>query len=206
MIINIIEIHINEKKIGFWILSAVIVIGTILAIALSENETIKVLASTLLGGAFSLVVWLLKIRHQDNMNYEITKIEAGIMCIDDYIESIKGEIFLVDPLEYKIIKSNNHDAYTQFMRQWQMFKRLSLDKRIDTKAMKVVYMNKKECTVEEFGALCEKDAENGYEEIAFEECKEIIEYNYFLVNRELALLRKKLCRYKIYIYCGSFRS
>ena len=34
--------------------------------------------------------------------------------------------------------------------------------------MKVVYMNKKECTVEEFGALCEKDAENGYEEIAFD--------------------------------------
>lgn len=41
-------------------------------------------------------------------------------------------------------------------------------------------MNKKECMLKEVGALCEKDAENGFEGIAFEECKEFIRHTYIV--------------------------
>ena len=81
------------------------------------------------------------------MNYEIAKIDAGIMLIDNYIERIEGE----------------------------------------------------------FLDLFETDAHNHFENIVMEECKDIIEYNYFLINRDLVALKKKLYRYKTYIYCGSFK-
>ena len=196
--------YVKAKKL-FWAISLVVAVGAGLIVFLSENEPIKVIASALMGGAFSLIVWLMTIEHQDNMNYEIAKIDAGIMLIDNYIERIEGEFLFFDPINYKIIKSDNRDTYTQFLRQCQLLQGLLHDEKIDTSEMKVVYMNKKECTLDEFLDLFETDAHNHFENIVMEECKDIIEYNYFLINRDLVALRKKLCRYKTYIYCGSFK-
>lgn len=194
----------KAKKL-FWAISLVIAVGAGLIVFLSENEPIKVIASALMGGAFSLIVWLMTIEHQDNMNYEIAKIDAGIMLLDNYIECIEGEFLFFDPINYKIIKSDNRDTYTQFLRQCQLLQGLLHDEKIDTSEMKVVYMNKKECTLDEFLDLFETDAHNHFENIVMEECKDIIEYNYFLINRDLVALKKKLYRYKTYIYCGSFK-
>lgn len=136
---------------------------------------------------------------------EIAKIDAGIMLIDNYIERIEGEFLFFDPINYEIIKSGNRDIYTQVLRQCQLLQGLLHDEKIDTSEMKVVYMNKKECTLDEFLYLFETDAHNHFENIVMEECKDIIEYNYFLINRDLVALKKKLYRYKTYIYCGSFK-
>ena len=87
-----------------------------------------------------------------------------------------------------------------------LLNKLLHDEKIDTSEMKVVYVNKKECTLDTFLDLFETDAHNHFEDIVMEECKDIIEYNYFLINRDLVALRKKLCRYKTYIYCGSFKA
>lgn len=193
--------YVRAKKL-FWAISIVVALGSGLIVFLSENEPIKVIASALMGGAFSLIVWLMTIEHQDNMNYEIAKIDAGIMLIDNYIECIEGEFLFFDPINYKIIKSDTRDTYTQFLRQCQLLQGLLHDEKIDTSEMKVVYLNKKECTLDEFLDLFEADAHNHFEGTVMEQCKEIIEYNYFLVNRDLVSLRKKLCRYKTYIYCG----
>lgn len=193
-----------KSKIIFWIISIVTVVVSVLTIFLSQNEPVKIIASALMGGALSLIVWLLTIEHQDNMNYEIAKIDAGIMMIDEYLESIKEETIFFDPIKHEINKVKAKEEYTQFLKQWQLLHGLSLDERIDTTAMKVIYMDKKECTLEEFLNCCEKDAENGYENITFEKNKDLIEYNYAIVNRDLVALRKKLCRYKTYIYSGSF--
>ena len=54
-------------------------------------------------------------------------------------------------------------------------------------------------------SLFETDAHNHFENIVMEECKDIIEYNYFLINRDLVALKKKLYRYKTYIYSGSLK-
>lgn len=192
-----------KSKIIFWIISIVTVVGSVLTVFLSQNEPVKIIASALMGGALSLIVWLVTIEHQDNMNYEIAKIDAGIMMLDEYLESIKEEMVFIDPLKHEINKSIGKDEYTQFLKQWQILRRLSLDDRIDAKAMKVVYMDKNECTLEEFIDFCEKDATNGFAEISFEQSKDLIEYNYSIVNRDIVALRKKLCRYKTYIYCGN---
>ena len=134
--------YVKAKKL-FWAISLVVAVGAGLVVFLSENEPIKVIASALMGGAFSLIVWLMAIEHQDNMNYEIAKIDAGIMLIDNYIERIEGEFLFFDPINYKIIKSDNRDTYTQFLRQCQLLQGLLHDEKIDISEMKVVRLKMK---------------------------------------------------------------
>ena len=76
---------------------------------------------------------------------------------------------------------------------------------IENKEFKKSLRGYNEDEVDEFLDLFETDAHNHFEDIVMEECKDIIEYNYFLINRDLVALKKKLCRYKTYIYCGSFK-
>lgn len=139
------------------------------------------------------------------MNYEIAIIDFHIALIDEHLEFIHKKIEFIDPDEYGIVEAESKNLIYRFLHLCQFTIFLSSDENIDTSELMLKYSDDKEYTLKEYTILCDKLAENHFAELLILQNKwdEVINWNYYIIDRHLNELRKKLCRYKSYIYCGN---
>lgn len=194
----------SEKRI-FWILSIIGVIGSILVIVLCNNSIMQTIAGSFMGGILSLFVWLFTIRQQDNMNYEIAKIDMHIAIIEEHLERIHDKVKFINPEEYEIVEADSENIMYRFLHLFQLIISLSSDKNIDLSELELKYSDGKEYKFNDYILLYEKIAENKFSEILMAQDKwvKIIDWNYYIIDMHLNLLKKKLCRYKTYVCCGN---
>lgn len=193
-----------EKNI-YWVIALFSFLAAIIIMIISASTVIQSIAGAFMGGILSLIVWLLTIRQQDQINYELANIDLHIMAIDEHLEYINSKTQFIDPDEYGIVEADSINLVYRFMHLFQLCVFISGDKQIDSSQLKLKFSDGIEYSIKEYSEKCDKLCENKFVDLIIlqEKWSKIIDWNYYTIDWELRELKKKLCRYKIYIACGN---
>lgn len=193
-----------EKNI-YWVVALLSFLAAIVVMIISDSAVIQAIAGAFIGGILSLIVWLLTIRQQDQMNYELANIDFHIMAIEEHLEFIHSKVQFIDPDEYEMVEADSKNLVYRFMHLFQLCVFLLGDEKIDSSQLKLKYSDGIEYSIKEYSEKCDKLCQNKFADLIIfqEKWSQIIDWNYYTIDRHLRELKKKLCRYKIYIKCGN---
>lgn len=193
-----------EKNI-YWIVALFSFFAAIVVMILSDSAVIQSIAGAFMGGILSLIVWLLTIRQQDHMNYELANIDLHIMAIEEHLEFIHSKVQFIDPDEYEMVEADSRSLVYRFMHLFQLCVFIACDEKIDSSQLKLRFSDGIEYSIKEYTEKCDKLCQDKFADLIIlqEKWSKITDWNYYIIDRHLRELKKKLCRYKIYIECGN---
>ena len=139
------------------------------------------------------------------MNYELANIDLHIMAIDEHLDYINSKVRFIDPDEYGFVEADSKNLVYRFMHLFQLCVFISGDEKIDSSHLKLKFSDGTEYSIKEYTEECDKLCRNKFADLIIfqEKWSKIIDWNYYTIDWHLRELKKKLCRYKIYIECGN---
>lgn len=198
-----IEYYQKFKK-ALILLSTILSVVCIVVIILSDGW-IQSLFATLLGGAFSSIVWFVSVIITDDMNYRVNKIDDIVSQIDILVSKLcTFNHYFVDDTNVIPIDSNN-TSY-RLCNLLQVIINLQTIKDIDCNDLKFKCIDGTEASVQEFEKrieciLCNMN--DVLEKYNFNQLWNVIVYNEKYLSGELLGLKNVLLKRKCYILCGN---
>ncbi len=193
-----------EKNV-FWGISLFGFIAALYIMFFSYNSVIQTIAGAFMGGILSLFVWLLTIRHQDKINYELANVDMHIMKIEEILELQQSKTKFIKPEEEEIVDYDNKDVGLRFLLLLQVLVHIRADDAIDASSLKLKYLNDEKLSIDEFIMKSEAILANrGFRTVASDDdWNKIVAWNNWYIDWQLNDLKNKLRRYKNYILCGN---
>lgn len=198
------DTYLIEKKV-FWGISILGLVTFSIIIILSNNSTVQTMVASFLGGILSLIVWLFTIHQQDKINYEVANIDMHIALIDECLSYMHEKTVFINPEEYNIAQADSENIIYRFMHLFQLAINLYSKEKIDTSELRLKYSDNQEYSLSEYIQKCDELCQMQFANMLIlqDKWEKIIAWNLYTIDRHLNELKKKLCRYKSYIYCGN---
>lgn len=194
----------KEKNI-FWGISALGFIVALCVMVFSDTSVIQTIAGAFMGGILSLFVWLLTIRHQDKINYELANVDMHIMKIDEILELQQSKTKFIKPEDEELVDYDNNDVGLRFLLLLQVLVNLKAEEEIDSSSIELKFLNDEKLSIEQFITKSETllMTHKFRAVTSDDEWSEIVAWNNWYLDWQLNDLKKKLIRYKMYILCGN---
>ena len=193
------------EKLLFMVVAIIGAVVSFLVILINTNTVVQTIAGAFLGGILSLIVWLLTIRQQDKINYEIANIDLHIMYINNHRDYQNSKVRFIDPEDDEIVQVDSDNIVYRFMHLLTLAMNLNHDENIDTSRLLLKWIDEKEYPLEQYIRESEKICMNHFLDLFQNEKKwdKVIAKNNYIIDWKLDDLEKKLQRYKMYILCGN---
>lgn len=195
----------RNEKILYLLLSIIMFVVALLVIIFSKSYVMQTIASVFMGGILSILVWLLTIRQQDKINFQLATIDMNIMAIDEHLEFINSKVAFINPDEYGLVGVDSKHLVYRFMFLFQLTVNLDADKMIESSDLKLKFSDDNEYSLHDYIDKCESICMNKFAgfTILQDKWEKVIELNLYTIDRHLKELKKKLLRYKMYINYGN---
>lgn len=191
----------NRIKRFFWSLSLIGIIVCVMVIYYIKSSIIQTIFASLLGGLSSLLVWLITIKYQDKISFELAIIDEAVSSAERHLSDLHRTIYFIDPSECIIIPSDNNDLKFRLINFSQVLSNICSDQEL-TEHITLKWFDKSECTVFEYESrwmnMLRKPIPYSEQEL-----KHILYWNEHSVETELSKLKEHLLGYKKYILCGN---
>lgn len=199
----------TEKR-NYLIFSVIFSVLLICILLFLKNQVFLNLASALLGGSISIIIWNITSYHQDKMNEELSIIDLNLDEIDRELEGLRHSFTFYNPktLERRTVESN--DLEIMFFRIMSFAdtaqSKYDIKEEFKLKIPDYVKSDFQDVTLNEYYEWCinffngkhRPPDEKGWD--LFNRC---LNDNYYSIERELQRLKSKLIRFKHYICCGN---
>lgn len=189
-------------KLFLIIISTIMLIISIIVIVFFKNESVQTIASAVLGGVISTIIWLITAWHTDKTNSELSKIEQRLYTVDKLLNSVNSvtNIIYYDTLEIK--KASENDFKIRLLKFVQMIENLNAEKVIDSSRFTVKWFDNRECSVNKFLESFDEMMNTHTQIINFTDNTNILNYNEHMLVSSLEQLKDKLQRQRLYVICG----
>lgn len=193
------------EKILYLVLSIIMLVVALLVIFFSKSYVMQTIASVFMGGILSMLVWLLTIRQQDKINFQLATIDMNIMAIDEHLEFINSKVVFINPDEYGLVGADSKHLVYRFMFLFQLAVNLDADKMIESSDLRLKFSDDNEYSLHDYIDKCESICTNKFAgfTILQDKWEKVIEGNLYTIDCHLKELKKKLLRYKMYINYGN---
>lgn len=195
----------RKEKSVYWVMSIFGALVALLIIVIADKPVMQTIAGAFLGGILSLFVWLLTIRHQDKIDYELANVDMHIMKIDEILELQQSKTKFINPEDEEIVDYDNDDVWLRFLLLLQVLVNISGIKEVDASAITLKFLNEEKLSIEEFIMKSETILMSHKFRIVAsdDEWDKIVAWNNWYIDWQLNELKNKLRRYKHYILCGN---
>ena len=199
----------KAEKQKLFIGNILLILLFIVLIFLVKNTIWQTFFATILGGLFSLLIWIITIRYQDTINFELDTLDFHILEIENYINQLNNEINSIDILKNKVMKIDNNNYMVKIVKIFTVMQQIQQNKNIiKSKEIKFINIMGEEIEFDDFieqYSIIFSDKEkvlNIYQKDP-EKFNDMMDYNYWQIIRQLSDLKWKLIRMKYYIRCGN---
>lgn len=189
-------------KLFLIIISIILLIISVIVIFFCKNGSVQTIASAVLGGVISTIIWLITAWHTDKTDSELSKIEQRLYTVEKFLDSVNSvtNIINFDTLEIK--EASENDFKFRFLKYVQMLENLKSQKEIDSSRFRVKWLDGKECSVNKFLELFEEMMNTHTQIIISPENINVLNYNEHMLVTSLQQLKDKLQRQRLYVICG----
>lgn len=189
-------------KLFLIIISTILLIISVIVIVFCENGSVQTIASAVLGGVISTIIWVITAWHTDKTNSELSKIEQRLYTIDKLLNSVNSTTNIVNSDTLEIKKASENDFEIRLLKYVQILENLKSEKEIDSSRFTVKWFDGRECSVNKFLESFDEMMNTHTQIINFTDNTNILNYNEHMLVSSLEQLKDKLQRQRLYVICG----
>lgn len=189
-------------KLFLIIISTILLIISVIVIVFCKNGSVQTIASAVLGGVISTIIWVITAWHTDKTNSELSKIEQRLYTVDKLLNSVNSTTNIVNPVTLEIKKASENDFKFRLLKYVQMLENLKSQKEIDSSRFTVKWFDGRECSVNKFLESFEEMMNVHTQIIISPENINVLNYNEHMLATNLQQLKDKLQRQRLYVICG----
>lgn len=190
------------SKICILFFSIVLLIVSVLLIIFSKNSILQMIASAVLGGVFSAIVWLITVWHNDKTNAEISRIEHRLYIVDSLINSINTTTNIINYETLEITSCDQDDYIKRLLIFVGKLTNIKGIKEIDCSKLELKWLDGQDCFIDNFLKKFNHFMENPEPIKSNYDIDKILNLNEYILKTELTRLKEKLLRQRLYVICG----